>query len=230
MKKIDLSERKVDTREKNLSKVIIYDLEEALSIFNESILTIKSNLSIGLELEGQERIDSAKDIYRSQIVFLESAFDYFCHLIIKYGLKSMYIGDWGKTEQYKNFLVPLYIVEIGMDSPDCSWFVEHVNERLSTLTFLDFDVMKKYFNLINVDLIPEVSKRIYYDRESKQQPHEKLKNFINNLYKRRNLIAHQDDREHEDGIKKDITIHDVNSYISELERFVSEIIKFLKEV
>ena len=41
-----------------------------------------------------------KDILRSQVVFLDSAFDFFMHEATKYGMVQIFQGIWEKTEKY----------------------------------------------------------------------------------------------------------------------------------
>lgn len=50
-----------------------------------------------------------------------------------------------------------------------------------------------------------------------------LKEFLKDLYKRRNKIAHQNDRDHENAIKQDISKDFVLEKITYLKTFVNEI-------
>ena len=50
---------------------------------------------------------SVKDIYRSQIVFLESALDYYMHCLGIYAMVQMYNNHWDKTRGYSDLKVPI---------------------------------------------------------------------------------------------------------------------------
>ena len=68
--------------------------------------------------------------------------------------------------------------------------------------------------------------RIY--QKDKSQSVEMLKNDIANVYNRRNMNAHQNDREHINGLKKGISLDDVDKYKRIIEKTVETILYIIK--
>lgn len=86
MKNIELSPRKESTRNKNIPSVVKFNLDEIHFHYQDSISSINEMFALADELLMSSKETQAKNIWRAQIVFLDSAFDYFMHEITKYGL------------------------------------------------------------------------------------------------------------------------------------------------
>lgn len=220
---LNLTKRNEEVREKNTIKVIELELNEILYQFNENIQSIRDKFNTANKLLNENDNESYKDILRSQIVFLDSALDYYMHCITKYGMNKMFKGEWGKTAKYNNFMVPLEKVEFVIKNiEDTTWFIELVNYTYAKETFMEANSIKTQLSLIDINF-SDIAKDVCYEEGSTQKPPEKLKILLNKLFYRRNSIAHQSDRLHEDGQKKEITKEEVKDYINDVEKIVISI-------
>lgn len=185
--------------------VIKFELNEILQHFNENIEAINAQFLVADELVLEGKLEDGKNIWRSQIVFLESAFDFYMHEITKYGLGKIFDGDWKATEKYKNIKVKMEIVEEALkDTKNTNWFSEFVNRFYISVTMVSFDSVKQQMNLLGIK-IQEVANGAFWEPDSTEKTRDKLKRRLKELFERRNLIAHQSDREHTNAKKKDIS-------------------------
>jgi len=222
-RELELKERIINDKEPN---VVIFRIDEIENNFNASISSITNNLDTGKELEQANKLKEAQDIYRSQISFLESAFDYFIHSLIKLSMQEMYLDNWKKTSRYQKFEVPLSAVEKGMeDKDDSSWLNDCVNDEYQTQTFLSAKQFNIFLELIEPNLSKKLSLKLY---PNGKKPSKKLDEFITKLYQRRNAIVHQDDRESRTGQKKEITLKEVLTYKDNLSTIVNELLNIIK--
>ena len=91
---ISLSKRKESVRQKNevASVAVQFELEQIKQHFYDSLKDINNQFSIADELCKVGKNTSAKDVWRSQIVFLEGIFDFYIHELSKYALVQMFNG------------------------------------------------------------------------------------------------------------------------------------------
>lgn len=220
-----LNQRNEEVREKRGIKVIELELNEIFDQFNENIESIKDKFNTADKLlEGNDN-EIYNDILRSQIVFLDSALDYYMHCITKYGMNKMFRCEWKKTDKYNNFLVPLIKVEyVIKNTEDATWFIELVNNTYAKETFMEANSIKSQLSLIGINF-SDIAKDVCFEESNMQKQLDKLKSLLNSLFYRRNAIAHQSDRLHEDGRKKEITKEDVEHYINDVEKIVVSIQK-----
>ena len=127
---LDLMPRQEETREKisSTSNIVKFQLDEIEEHFDENLQYIQSQFDIADELLQSAREEEARNIWSSQIVFLESAFDFYLHELTKFGLSEMFVGNWDKTEKYNNLSVRMSIVDKALNArEDTEWFLEFVN-------------------------------------------------------------------------------------------------------
>lgn len=209
-----LSPRVENTREAQHIMVVNFDLTEIKDHFEQNLTAINNQFEVASSLESNGKIDDQKNIYRSQIVFLESAFDFYLHELTKYGLRKMFSGFWEKTERYKNLKIPMKHIERGLDDPSAiQWFVEYINEAYSRDVMTAYEYLKDQMNLLGINLLEKL-KNAFTENDKPQE-------VIINLYNRRNQIAHQTDRAHADASQADITEEYVKKRISEIEIIVT---------
>lgn len=199
---------------------VVFELNEILRHFNESLDSIKNQFDIADELISSGEEEKAKTIYRSQIVFLEGILDFYMHEITKYGLYKIFLGDWGKTDRYKNFTVPMSELEKAISFPESKkWFFAYVNEIFASVVMQDWETIKDQLNLVGIEW-KVVCKALYPELDEKHAI-DQCKYKLASLYKRRNVIAHQNDRDHSFAIQNDITKEYVETQICEIESFVT---------
>ena len=222
--KIDpkLQERPTECRSKSLEHIMVPELSVIEDNLRFSLDSVSKSLASSSLLDDREMRENS---LRAQVVFLESAFDYFCHCILKYGFRKVLLGDWLSGEKYDNFLVPMSVIKQAQSSGDESYYVDFLNRKISPMTFLDPSDLKDNLNLIYPLMLEEVAKMAY---PSAKDPGSHLKEKLRSLYERRNRIAHQDDREHASLKRRSITKEEVEGYRDDLALITGKILEAVK--
>ena len=112
----DLKTRKVDTKEKRVEK-IQYDLDKIQEDFDKNIVDIESKFEIADSLKAG-KMASAEDIWRTQVVFLDSALDFYVHEITKFGITKILYDEWEETKEFANFRISMRFVKKLVQSPE----------------------------------------------------------------------------------------------------------------
>ena len=221
----DLMSRQEDTREKisNNSNIVKFYLDEIESHFIENIRYIKNQFKIADELIQSAREEDARNIWSSQIVFLESAFDFYLHELTKYGLSEMFSGNWDKTEKYCNLSVRMSIVDKALNArEDSDWFLDFVNGFYREITLVSYKSFKDQMSLLGLDL-QAIADAVFYEMNSDIKTKDKLENCLEGLYNKRNIIAYQSGRRHSDAQREPITKDMVEIYIKAIEKIVKKV-------
>ena len=226
---LDLAPRQEEVREKISPVIVKFPLNEIAEHFGENLQYIRSQFTIADELFQNGRVEEAENIWSSQIVFLESAFDFYLHELTKFGLSEMFIGNWDKTKKYNNLSVRMSIVDKALNArEDSGWFLEFVNEFYKEITLVSYKSVKDQMNLLGLNL-QEVADAVFYERDSSIKTRDKLRTALEVLYFRRNMIAHQSGRRHSDAQREKITKDMVEKSIEDMEKIVGEIHKLAKQ-
>ena len=208
--------------QQQIRHVVHFNLQEIKDRFDNSIQNIENKFDIYEQLVSLGKNDEAKDILRSQIIFIESAIDFFLHEMTKYSYFKMFSNEWAKTSQYKKFNVRMEIVEKGLNSGDSKeWFFEYVNDTFNRVVFLSNESMNDQLNAIGIPY-NEVMHKVFAER-NENESREKAKIFIKNRFDRRNVIAHQNDRNHDSALQNDIDRNYVEENIGTIKKIASEI-------
>lgn len=220
---LSLSSRNENTRpQQEMRRVVHFNLQEIIDRFNISIQDIEKKFELYEYLLSSDKVEEAKDILRSQIVFVESALDFFLHEMTKYSYFKMFSSEWEKTSQYKNFNVKMEVVEKGLSSVDSKeWFFECVNDTFGRVVFLSNESMKDQLNAMGIPY-SEVMHNVF----AQKNPDEsitKAKKFIRELFNRRNEIVHQNDRNHDSALQNNIERVYVEEVINIIKKIVYEI-------
>lgn len=225
----DLKPRQEAIREKISPAIVKFQLNEIEEHFDENLQYIRSQFDIADELFQNGREEEARNIWSSQIVFLESAFDFYLHELTKFGLSEMFAGNWDKTKKYNNLSVRMSIVDRALNArEDSGWFLEFVNEFYKEITLVSYESVKDQMNLLGLDL-QKVADTVFYERDSVIKTKYKLREVLEMLYCRRNVIAHQSGRRHSDAQREEITKDLVGKFIEDIEKIVREIHKLAKQ-
>lgn len=186
---------------------IIFELQPILDRFNANINDIKNHFNIADDLLAMNppKYSEAEDIWRSQIVFLDSAFDFYIHEIVKYGIIKMFNRDWAESDDYKNLKVKLsFALDLAQNPNSSSKLLDEIDE------------MNKYSCFMGVKKLNEQLKFISITYSLTTQE----KKLLKDLYNRRNQIAHQSDFLPRTAQKQQIVKADVQDYINKVETFV----------
>ena len=226
---LQLSGRKEATRNKTTPLIVRFELDEIKKHFNDSITAIKSMFTLVEQLIANNDEKQAKDIMRSQIVFLVGALDFYMHEITKLGLSKIFDGEWEQTKKYTHICVPMDVLNNALKAgEDTDWFIEFINKQFSSITIVSYENVKDQMNLLglNVQLLAD---DVFYDINSREKTIDKLKKRLNGLFRRRNIIAHQSDRQHENAEILDIEREMVEGYISDISKIIEAISKQIGE-
>lgn len=217
---LSLSKRIEGQREKIQSNVIKFELDEIKKHFDDNISDIQNQFDIIHMLDSGKDKDKIDCILRSQIVFLGSSLDFYFHELTKFGLMKIYHGIWGETDKYNNFQVSMQVVSQALKERENSdWFIEYINKQYQNVTMMSWDSIKSQINLIGLD-INSIAKNAFYKKGASEKEIDKLKRRINDLFKRRNFIAHQFDRSHNDAVKIGISTETVVEFIEDVKKIV----------
>lgn len=221
---LKLSSRKECTRE-IIRPVKIFDISEIRRHFQENISDVENKFVLASALREEGKLEEAKDIWRTQIVFLESAFDFYMHEIVKLGIVSIFNSEWGdesRTEKYKNLPFSMDHLERALsDEEGDTWLKDWTNEKYSSVTLMAYKNFRDICNLLGLN-IKNIA-NVFYEQGDKVNTIDKLKQFMEDLYNRRNQIAHQSDRKMEDATREDIEESDVQNYVKKMKLIVNAI-------
>lgn len=205
----DIRPRQQDTRNKKVIKIST-DLSKIQDDFDINIKNVENKFTLTDDLKN-ENLSSAEDIWRSQIVFLDSTLDFYIHEITKYGMSKIINDEWKTTPNFNRYKVSMKFVKTIINSPEnLSLFLKEIDKINQRLCFMYSENIKQQLKLIGVSVS-------FTDDEVET---------INNLYKRRNEIAHQAD--YTNGIKNSITEADVKNFIDCVKKLQNKIQEAVK--
>lgn len=205
------------------SPVVEFDLKQIKERFDNNLASIHKQFSIAEMLKSEGKIEECESIWRSQIVFLESALDFYIHEVSKYGMINIFSGNWEKTEKYNNYLIPMKYVEEGLKKPESkSWLLRYLNERFSMEVYLSADSMKNQLNLLGLFFEP-VMEKAFPKPLKPDSTYREGKTVVKELFERRNQIAHQTDRQHNDATPNTISREYVERCLSDVVAIVNSI-------
>ena len=222
-RKLDLNARAEEVREKKIYKTVQFEANEILERFNKNIEEIKKQSELISDLK-DDNLEFYKDILRTQIVFLDSAFDFYMHEITKYGMCKIYDGVWKRTEKFNNYTIKMKdLYDVENEGRNANWFVEIVNRNSSTEVYMSKDSVIDQLKLIGLDW-QQIANDAFYEEGDTEKPVDKFKRAIQSLFIRRNIIAHQADCIHQTAEKNDISEEDVNTHLENIIKIVGAII------
>ena len=225
---LNLTQRKLNTRDKIQPEVVKFSLDEIKKHFEDSIADIEEQCKTIdlLESKDREKIDY---ILRSQIVFLGGSLDFYFHEITQFGIMQMYDEIWQETKPYKNINIKLgTILDVLKGEQDDSWFIEFINYEYSKISLISYDSIEKAMNMIGLHMY-QIANKIYNYEIDRKERVTKLKERMNRLCERRNSIAHQFDMFHENAEKKPIHINTVREFIEDAKEIVDVVNELMLE-
>ena len=225
---LNLTQRKLNTRDKIQPEVVKFSLDEIKKHFEDSISDIEEQFKTIdlLESKDREKIDY---ILRSQIVFLGGSLDFYFHEITQFGIMQMYDEIWQETKPYKNLNIKLgTILGVLKGEKDDSWFIEFINYEYSKISLISYDSIEKAMNMIGLHIY-QIANKIYGEEIERKERVIKLKERMNRLCERRNCIAHQFDMFHENAEKKPIHINTVREFIEDAKEIVDVVYELMLE-
>lgn len=224
-----LNERAEGVREPHKAvQPVQFELTDIKGHFDQSLNRVRNQYEVADSLKQAGKEEDCKNIWRSQIVFLEGILDFYLHEMSKYCLYKMFKGEWAKSEQYRSLQIPMIKVEEGIAAAESKeWFFRYLNERFSRDVFLSSESMRQQLNLIGVKYGEVMHQAFRKDTINESQKFGDR--VVQGLFKRRNAIAHQLDRDHASAEQTDITREFVEERASEVTAIVEAIHKIAVE-
>ncbi|MBQ8706814.1 MAG: hypothetical protein IJ523_01855 [Succinivibrionaceae bacterium] len=222
-RKLEIRRRGENVREpRPLRAAVQFDIPQIRQHFQESLNEIKRQFEVAEYLVSNSKREEADNIYRSQIVFLESSLDFFMHEITKYGLHRIFTNCWARTDRFERISVPMSKVFEAIENPESTdWFFNYVSNQYSDVVLQSWDAIRDQLNLVGIPW-SGVCRACNPDMGEKESIEEE-KTFLVELYQRRNRIAHQNDRNHANAEKQDISRTYVEFCIGRVCRFVDAV-------
>lgn len=220
---LSLTERIENVRDvRRVLTPVHFSTEQIMNHFTESMSGVKAQYAVAADLLEGGNENGCKTIWRSQIVLAEGLLDFYLHEMSKYCLFQMFCGNWEKTQKYMSIMIPMEKVEEAISAAESNeWFFEYLNIRFSRDVFLSAESMREQLNLIGIGFVAAMVKA--FPRDKQETSNRDGSRIINNLFRRRNEIAHQNDRSHESAEQTDICQEFVEEYITNIENIVKAI-------
>ena len=198
-------------------KVVIRNEQEKhiLKQFNSSIEVVRQKDEIiqFLSAHGQ----STLEIRQSQIILLMSALDLYIHDIVKYCIIQKFNGNQTKTKQYKELLIPMQSVELAIQNPESSdWLDEVITSIKQYKSFTSYGKIKNQLEAVGIK-----SKK-FSELVLKTESDFGVSDLIEKLRSLRNRLAHQD-QESINSLGSELTEEKINQYIGFIYQLVQDI-------
>lgn len=198
-------------------KVVIRNEQEKhiLKQFNSSIEVVRQKDEIiqFLSAHGQ----STLEIRQSQIILLMSALDLYIHDIVKYCIIQKFNGNQTKTKQYKELLIPMQSVELAIQNPESSdWLDEVITSINQYKSFTSYGKIKNQLEAVGIK-----SKK-FSELVLKTESDFGVSDLIEKLRSLRNRLAHQD-QESINSLGSELTEEKINQYIGFIYQLVQDI-------
>ena len=220
---LSLTPRKENQREAQpIIPPVQFSLSEIKQHFFESMESIKAQYEVADSLAVENNTGGCKTVWRSQVVLAEGLLDFYIHEMSKYCLFRMFTGQGDKSEKYASFMVPMGKVEEAIAATESKdWFFGYLNDRFSRDVFISKESMQDQLNLIGIGFTQVMVKAFPSDKEETSR--KVGSQIVADLFHRRNVIAHQNDRSHASAVQNDISKEFVSDYISKIEAIVNAI-------
>lgn len=205
-------------------KVVIRNEQEKhiLKQFNSSIEVVRQKDEIiqFLSAHGQ----STLEIRQSQIILLMSALDLYIHDIVKYCIIQKFNGNQTKTKQYKELLIPMQSVELAIQNPESSdWLDEVITSINQYKSFTSYGKIKNQLEAVGLK-----SKK-FNELVLKTESDFGVSDLIEKLRSLRNRLAHQD-QESINSLELELTEEKINQYIGFIYQLVQDIYQTIIEL
>ena len=219
---LELAARKVNTREAR--NIEVFSLEAIRRHFIDSEKIIIRQIQVADNLINEGKADEAKDILRSQIVFIEAAFDFYLHELLKLGIQNIFHKEWKPvTEKYKNLQLDMKTLEEALqDNVSDEWLKKWITDKYAGVSLMSYERFDEVCKLLGLD-IQEIADEAFYERASREKTKDKLKAKINRLFIRRNQIAHQSDRKRENAEREEISRGYVIEALNDMRKIIESI-------
>lgn len=216
-KNLSLNKRKEDCRLPSPLVVKKFDISEIKQHFFDSIKKIEDLTLIYKKINDES-------ILRAQIVFLDSAFDFFMHEITKFCLSEMFEQNWERTSQYNNLKINLNQLHKILDEENRNEiFLECINSMYQSVFIISYESIQQQFKLLGLESMKIFHK--CFPKDNKDKSKKAFNEFFDCLYSKRNCIAHQSSRSHLDATIKSFSPEFSSEAIATTKKVVTAIVE-----
>lgn len=204
----DEEPRRVEQRKKKIK----FPYKDVKRHFDENLSDIEEKFALADREKSTGDLKSAQEIWRSQIVFLDSALDFYIHEVAKLGIIRIFDRDWEETKKYRKIKVSMdFALKMAESYENADALLDEIDEINQYNCFMKFGKIQETLHLIGLD-----------GDASNQET-------IDDLCNRRNQIVHQSDRLPNNPKKQDISDQTVRDYIDVVRSLVEDIDSKVKE-
>ena len=194
-----------------------FDISEIKQHFFDSIKKIEDLTLIYKKINDES-------ILRAQIVFLDSAFDFFMHEITKFCLSEMFEQNWERTSQYNNLKINLNQLHKILDEENRNEiFLECINSMYQSVSIISYESIHQQFKLLGLESMKIFHK--CFPKDNKDKSKKAFNEFFDCLYSKRNCIAHQSSRSHLDATIKSFSPEFLSEAIATTKKVVTAIVE-----
>lgn len=214
--------RSTGTRTLPEKKIPIAEQEDIIKNFN----TLLSEIEVRLKFENSKTSSPIKEeLFRSEIVMLVSALDYYMFEILKTSIIQIYLRERETTTKFDTLKLPMKFVTSALENPESNeWLSEAILDVFGTSSFqsvwqINF-VLSIISNISNDKLFGEVAAKLNLSKT-------RLEKKITAICKRRHQIAHNCDIPRDSDVKEEINIKYLNDCIKLIGDFINELHKLV---
>mgnify|MGYP000916191811 FL=1 len=198
-------------------------MHQAFSQFSTNIEEVRKTLLISTSLNvPTSSIVDTNSILRSCIVLSVSAIDHLIHELTITGMREIFNGIRPVTPKYNSFNVSLGFMNAITATPPLITFEAEIRKSLGWQTFQRPEKIKEAVALFNTLQLWQQVAIMMCDTEVK------IKNQLNLIVDRRNMIAHEADIEPIFKTKRPISDSDVSETINFIEKLGATIYNLVR--
>lgn len=228
-RRINTPTRAENTRDKRQTNTALcFTLAEVKAHFNQNLAAIRAQTAVADEMLKRGDRDEAEFIWRTQILYLESALDYYMHELTNYGMVQMFARRWPRTAGYAKIKLEIGAIDEGLAAPgSAEWLVGYVSEAFGRDTLTNYPRIKDQADLLGFDItaIMRTAFPLPKSAPKRSNPVGYGSEILSELCTRRNRIAHQTDRDPKNARQTPISGKYVADSINHIERLVGTLHK-----
>lgn len=215
------SARQENTRDKRPAPAVIsFTLAQIMEHFNQNLDAIRAQSDVAADMVREGNQGEAEFIWRTQILYLVSALDFYMHELTTYGMVSMYRRHWKRTPDYEKIRLPISAIDEGTRaSGSAEWLVEYINDAFGRDTMTSYPRIKDQADLLGID-IRRCMEEAFPHATKKHRAVAEGSEILGDISSRRNRIAHQTDRDPDNARQDEISAQYVMQSISHIERLI----------
>ncbi len=229
-----LPTRRENTRDKRQSEVAqSFTLGEIRGHFNQNIAAIRDQSAVAEEMRKRGDRTEAEFIWRTQILYLESALDYFMHELTNYGMVQMFARRWPRTPGYGKIKLEMTAIDEAMAAPGASeWLVSYITDAFNRDTMTNYPRIKDQADLLGIDInaVMKAAFPLPKNAPKRSNPVGYGSEILSELCTRRNRIAHQTDRDPKNARQAAISADYVRRSINHVERLVQTLCREVEKL